>query len=164
MLSLTRKADYAIVALADLAERGAAKTSAREVSGRTGIPQPVLTNILHRLLHSGLLISTMGSKGGYQLSRPPREITLAEIIDSIEGAFMLTLCCGDEAECIGDQTCDLEPNCQIKEPVKRVNDALRQFLDKVTLAHLAFDNQPIELRLSVGANADMDNELAAIDS
>lgn len=164
MLSLTRKADYAIVALADLAERGATKSSAREVSGRTGIPQPVLTNILHRLLHSGLLVSTMGSKGGYRISRPPEEITLAQIIDSIEGTFMLTLCCGDEADCSSGNPCELADNCQVKTPLKRVNDSLREFFGKVTLAHLAFENQPIDLQLSVAAASDKNNKLAAIDS
>lgn len=150
--------------MADLAERGATKSSAREVSGRTGIPQPVLTNILHRLLHSGLLVSTMGSKGGYRISRSPEEITLAQIIDSIEGMFMLTLCCGDETDCAAGNACELEDTCQIKTPLKRVNDALRQFFDKITLAHLAFENQPIDVQLCVGTVSNKNNKLAAIDT
>ena len=146
MLSLTRKADYAIVALADLACRGIERTSARELAESTRVPLPVLTNILHQLLHGGLVSSTMGSKGGYRLARPAPQITLAEMIDAIEGRFKLAACCGGEPA-PEEYSCGLQDGCQIKEPVRRVHGSLRQFLDQVTLAQIAENTVPVDLGL-----------------
>lgn len=151
MLSLTRKADYAVVALADLAHRGTARASARDIAKSTKVPLPVLTNVLHQLLRHGLVSSAMGSKGGYRIARPASEISLAEMIDAIEGPFKLALCCGPAAEC-EDDVCDLEDNCQIKEPVRRVHVSLRRFLSQVTLAQIAFGSVPTELTVSYNAN------------
>ena len=159
MLSLTRKADYAVVALASLARRGAARTSARELADSTHVPLPVLTNVLHQLLRHGLVTSALGSKGGYRLARPPAEISLAELIDAIEGPFKLTLCCSaaEGEPCATDApeaaTCDLEDSCQVKEPLQRVHSSLRQFLNQVSLAHIAFDEVPIGLTATVGVKS-----------
>lgn len=138
MLSLTRKADYAVVALADLAHRGDSIASARELAQSTQVPLPVLTNILHQLLHCGLVVSVMGSKGGYSLARRADEISLAEIIDAIEGPFKLTACCGEAGDG-EDGVCELVDDCRIKEPVRRVHERLRDFLGAVTLAYVASD-------------------------
>lgn len=146
MLSLTRKADYAIVALADLARRGTARTSARELAGSTGVALPVLTNILHQLLHAGLVSSTLGSKGGYKLAREATRITLADMVDAIEGRFKLAACCNTEPA-PEEYSCDLQDNCQIKEPVRRVHDSLRRFLDQVSLAQIARNEIPVDLGL-----------------
>ena len=138
MLSLTRKADYALVVLADLARRGDSIASARELSQSTQVPLPVLTNILHQLLRCGLVVSVMGSKGGYSLARSADEISLAEIIDAIEGPFRLVACCGNMEE--GDDGfCELVDDCRIREPVRRVHERVRDFLDAVTLAYVASD-------------------------
>ena len=146
VLSLTRKADYAIVALSDLARRGASRSSARAVSERTQVPLPVLTNILHKLSNHGLVTSVMGAKGGYALVRPPAEITLAQIIDAIEGTFRLTICCESD-QSPEPSECNLQDNCQIVEPLRRVHERLRQFLGEVSLAEIAFYTTPIELTL-----------------
>ena len=137
MLTLTRKADYALVAMADLAHRAPGRVSAREMARSIRVPLPVLTNILHQLLHKGLVTSTMGSKGGYSLARRPEQISLAEMIDAIEGPFRLTVCCSTECDSERER-CELERECSIKEPVRRVHTSLRQFLSGVTLAQIAF--------------------------
>ena len=153
MLSLTRKTDYAIVALSDIARHGATKSSARAIADRTHVPLPVLTNILHQLLHHGLVTSAMGAKGGYALARPPDRISLAEMIDAIEGSFKLTLCCSDESDSEAEP-CDLEMNCQIKESVRRVHRSLRHFLNQVTLAQIAFNEVPITINAPAVASCD----------
>ncbi len=149
MLSLTRKTDYAIVAMADLARRGASRTSAREVAESTKVPLPVLTNILHKLLHHGLVTSTMGAKGGYCIAKPPDQINLADMIDAIEGSFKLTVCCESELAQT-DDPCELEENCRVKGPVRRVHSSLRNFLRQVTLAQIAFDSVQIGMALTAG--------------
>lgn len=150
MLSLTRKTDYAIAAMADLARRGESRASAREIAESTKVPFPVLTNILHQLQRHGLVSSTMGAKGGYCIARPPDQINLAEMIDAIEGSFKLTVCCGSEPAVI-EESCDLQENCQIKGPVQRVHSSLRSFLRQVTLAQIAFDSVEVGVTLTVGA-------------
>lgn len=93
MLSLTRKCDYALVAMAELARNGRRTISARGLAEILGIRSPVLTNVLHRLQRHGLVTSRKGARGGYALARPPGRITLADVIDAIEGEFRLTPCC-----------------------------------------------------------------------
>ncbi len=155
MLSLTRKADYAIVALAELAANSATRTSAREIADRTHVPLPVLTNILHQLLHHGLVVSTMGVRGGYSIARAAEQITLAEVIDAIEGPFRLTLCCSED-HTEAARSCDLESNCRVKGPVRFVHRSLRQFLRQITLADLAFGRMPVTLTLHGESPAPVD--------
>lgn len=149
MLTLTRKADYALVAMAQLAKRAPGRISARDIAERVKIPLPVLTNILHQLLHSGLVSSVKGSKGGYRLARDPNHITLAEMIDAIEGPFKLAVCCSSGGVDVS-QSCELEDSCDIKEPVQRVHTSLRHFLNQITLTHIAFTEVPVSLGISVG--------------
>lgn len=149
MLSLTRKADYALVAMAELARRAPVRISARRISQSVRVPLPVLTNILHQLLHEGLVTSTRGAQGGYLLSRQPNQISLAALFDAMGGPVKLTACCPTETD-LDESTCNLEPTCQIKGPVQRVHHSLRQFLGQVTLAHVAFDTVPVHLGLPNG--------------
>ncbi len=149
MLALTRKADYALVAMAELARRSPSSLSAREVAERARVPLPMLTNILHRLLRHGLIRSTMGSKGGYQLAKAPADISLAEMIDATEGGFKLTPCCPGELG-FNDETCELEETCPVKDPVRYVHQSLRWFLSQVTLAQIAFHTVPIVLGMPAG--------------
>ena len=90
MLTLTRKSEYAVIAMADLAHRGPERVSARQIAESTQLPLPILTNVLHQLLRHGLVTSTMGSKGGYRLAKTPEEVTFGDMIDAIEGPFKLT--------------------------------------------------------------------------
>lgn len=144
MLSLTRKADYALVAMADLACQEPARVSAREIAERSHLPLPVLTNILKRLTHQGLVTSTRGAKGGYRLARGPGQISLADLIGAVESPIRLARCCHTE-EADDECVCDKEDVCRIKGPVQRVNQSLREFLGRVTLAHIAWDTVPIGL-------------------
>jgi len=88
----------------------------------------------------------MGSKGGYRVAKPPAQITLAEMIDAIEGPFKLAVCCSGEPQ-TAQYSCGIQDNCQIKEPVRRVHGSLRQFLSQVSLADIAFHDAPIMLGL-----------------
>lgn len=142
MLSLTRKADYALVAMADLACQEPARVSAREIAERSHLPLPVLTNILKRLTRQGLVTSTRGAKGGYRLARGPGQITLADLIHAVESPIRFARCCHTE-EADDESVCDKEDVCRIKGPVRRVNQSLREFLGQVTLAHIAWDTVPI---------------------
>ena len=150
MLSLTRKTEYALIALTHLAGQGGALVSARDVAGRFGLPLPLLMNILNELTRRGLVSSTRGAKGGYRLAREPNAITLAQVIRAMEGPVRLTACCSDHAG-IAEDDCTLEPLCPVKLPVRKVHDSLEQFLGRVTLAYLASETVPVGL--SVGSKS-----------
>ena len=145
MLTLTRKADYALVAMAELARRFPGHASAREVAVRVHVPLPMLHNILKQLVHEGLVTSAMGSAGGYSLSRAPEHISLAEMIDAMEGRFRLALCCS--TDCETDARCELEPDCRIKGSVRKVHAGMRHFMSRFSLAQIAFDDVPVPLGL-----------------
>ncbi len=147
MLSLTRKTDYALIALAHLARRSEDLVSARDIARQFGLPLPLLMNILNELTHRGLVNSTRGAKGGYRLARGPEAITLAQVIHAIEGPVRLTACCLGEPG-VAEEDCTIEALCPVKEPVRRVHDSLEQFLSQVTLAYIASDAVPVSL--SVG--------------
>lgn len=142
MLSLTRKADYALVAMAELACREPARVSAREIAERSHLPLPVLTNILKRLTRQGLVTSTRGAKGGYRLAREAEQISLADLIHAVESPIRFARCC-DTDEADADCGCDKEDVCRIKGPVQRVHESLKKFLGQVTLAQIAWDTVTI---------------------
>ncbi len=145
LLSLTRKTDYALVALADLARRSPKNASARQIAERLGIPLPMLTNILKELTRSGVLSSTRGPSGGYTLARSSDEITLAQVLDAVEGPSRLVLCCEEQT---GIQNCDLEKNCQTKAPMRKLHHMLQHFLSQVTLADIVSNSVRVVLHLS----------------
>ena len=138
MLTLTRKADYALVAMADLARLHPAVVSTSDMASRLRIPLPILQIIMTKLACQGLATSARGPRGGFRLSRPPTRITLAQIIEAIEGPFRLTICCrpelgGQEAEC------DIEDVCPIRDPVRKVHTLVESCLSGVTLTELVCD-------------------------
>lgn len=132
MLSLTRKTDYALIAMAELARRTPTMVSAREMSQGLGLPLPALTNILKQLTRSGLVSSTRGPNGGYRLARDSDRITLSNLIDAVEGPMQLTRCC-PTPDSDDERKCDLEDDCAVKAPVRRVHEGLQHFLNQVTL-------------------------------
>ena len=150
MLLLTRKTDYALLALASLARQTPAGTSARSLAERLNLPLPVLRNILKQLANRGVLKSTRGTRGGYRLARSPHQITLAQLLEAIEGPMRLARCCSvpegeEEAEC------RLEESCLIRGNMRRVHASLMQFLDEVTLEQLAEEESFVELKPGSGA-------------
>jgi Rrf2 family protein len=132
---LTRKTDYALVALAGLA-RQADAASARDLAQQLHLPLPVLRNILKDLATHGLLLSSRGPSGGYRLARDPHEISLADIVGVIEGPVQLLKCCPPDPNEL-KPGCRLEDSCRIKSNVGRVHDRLMEFLHEVTLDQIA---------------------------
>ncbi len=132
---LTRKTDYALVALAGLA-RQADAASARDLAEQLHLPLPVLRNILKDLATHGLLLSSRGPSGGYRLARDPHEISLADIVAVIEGPVQLVTCCPPDPD-VAHPRCRLEDSCRIKSNVGRVHERLMEFLHDVTLDQIA---------------------------
>jgi Rrf2 family protein len=154
MLALTKKTDYALIALSQLARRPGALLSAREVAGATRVPLSVLMNILKTLAGAGIIISERGVRGGYRLARPADSISLFELIGAVEGPFHLVQCIGSEHG-NGRHSCDLEPCCSIRAPALRVHDRMSEFLRGVTLAELVEEQAaPVQIRpMELGASS-----------
>ncbi len=134
MLSLTRKTDYALLALTVLAMRPAEVLSAREMAERFGLSSGLLMNVLKQLGAAGLVDSVRGAHGGYRLAAPPERITLADLIDTMEGPVRLAPCVGGNGEDPGD--CDASSRCPIQGPLQRLHERLRAFFGDITLAEL----------------------------
>ena len=154
MLSLTRKADYAFVAMAELAQRSPDRVSAREIAETIRVSLPMLSNVLHQLHQYGLVSATKGSKGGYRLAKVPEDISLADMIDAMQGPFRLVACCASERGADGPE-CDIEDSCRIKGPVRRVHERLRSFLSDIDLDHIAFERVPVALGIDVGVKTSL---------
>ncbi len=135
MLALTRKTDYALVAMVALAESAPGSRSARDLSDRLRLPAAALRNILKDLARAGLLESTQGSAGGYRLAVPADRVALASIVRAIEGPVRLVPCCTPGVPADAD-ACRREDSCRIKSVVRTLNDRLAGFLAEVTLADL----------------------------
>jgi FeS assembly SUF system regulator len=131
MLRISKLTDYGTVILAHLASQPDRQLAAAEVAEHTRIALPTVSKVLKTLQRSGLVTSTRGSHGGYQLAQPATEITAAKILDALEGPFAITECSGQHS------SCGIESNCRVGHVWQQVNAAIRRALNDVTLAQLA---------------------------
>jgi Rrf2 family protein len=145
MLRLSKKADYALIAMKHLALRGErGSSSAREIAGLYDIPIELMAKVLQRLVRRGLLASQQGTRGGYQLARPPLQISVADVIQAIEGPVLVTACTTDEGQC------EQFSKCNVRDPLYRVRDKILSALGECTIAELAADPpSPVPARPAV---------------
>lgn len=131
-MRLSSLADYAVVIMSAASRHcGGARTSASELAEETGIPQPTVQKLVSKLSHAGLLRSTRGAAGGLKLARPAAAISLADIVEAVEGPIAMTSCIKD-----GDCGCVIEPDCSVKPHWPVVNAAVRGALAGVPLTSL----------------------------
>lgn len=151
MLALTKKTDYALIALWHLSQCDDAVVSSREIATKSGIGLPILTNILKALAHGGMVTSIRGATGGYALAKRVESISLCDVIELIEGPVQLVRCAGSNGNGNG-QGCELAARCPIRLPANRVHHRLRQFLGTVTLEELFSAEQiPVEIHTTTSA-------------
>ena len=137
MLRLSKKADYALIAMKHMALRSApASSSARELAGLYDIPIELLAKVLQRLVRKGLLASQQGTHGGYHLARTPTQISVADVIQAIDGPVTVTACSTDEG------ACEQYAKCNVRDPLWRVRERILAALDECTIAELAADPVP----------------------
>ncbi len=132
-MRLSSMADYAVVTMCAAARHcGFARVSASELAQETGLPLPTVQKLVSTLSKGGLLKSTRGAGGGIQLARPAAAISLADIVEAVEGPIALTACVED-----GRHDCALEKNCSVRPHWALVNTTMRSALDAVKLTELA---------------------------
>ena len=139
MLRMTKQADYGIVLLSRMAGlypaggRTLARFTAPELAVDTHLPLPMVSKILKILGRGGLLISHRGAKGGYSLAVPPSQITVARMIEALDGPIAFTDCSDDGSPGL----CSQEARCAVRNNWRRINLAVRDALEAITLAELA---------------------------
>jgi len=131
MLRISKLTDYGTLILACLAAQPARVWTAGEVATCTRIGLPTVSKLLKKLQRSGLVTSTRGSHGGYQLALPASDISAVRILDALEGPVAITECSGQHS------SCGLESECRVGHVWQKVNAALRRALNDISLAQMA---------------------------
>jgi Rrf2 family protein len=134
MLRLSKKTDYALLAMRHLAanaDRGA--VSARELAETYDIPAELLAKVLQKLVKGKLLESQQGIRGGYALARPSASMSVADVIQAVDGPLMVTACSDT------DHSCDQYAKCNIRDPLWRIKDRIIATLAATSVAELAME-------------------------
>lgn len=132
-MRLSSLADYAVVMMSAAARHGCgARLSATLLADETHVPLPTAQKLMQRLAQAGLLSSLRGSGGGFKLTRPASCISLADIIEAVEGPIAMTACV-DEAR----ESCSIDHHCAVKPHWSLVNGAVRGALASVSLTTLS---------------------------
>jgi FeS assembly SUF system regulator len=132
-MRLSSLADYAVVMMSAAARHcGQARMNAAQLAEETGIPQPTVQKLVSKLSSAGLLRSVRGAGGGFKLARPAATMTLADIIEAIEGPIAMTACVD-----MGKHDCGLEGSCRVQAHWPVVNAAVRGALANINLTSLA---------------------------
>ncbi|MFN8399346.1 MAG: Rrf2 family transcriptional regulator [Anaerolineales bacterium] len=115
-MQITRQADYAVRAVLHLARNGETRTATSLIAEEQKIPPSFLAKIISQLSIAGLLHTSRGARGGVTLAREPKDITLLEVIEAIDGPIQLNECVGDTGTCSFDDNCPLRPVwCEAQE-------------------------------------------------
>ena len=140
MLRLSKKADYALMAMKHLARKpdAAASTSAREIAEQYDIPIELMAKVLQRLARSGLLTSHQGTRGGYRLGRASSAISVADIIQAIDGPLTVTACSTES------DSCGQYSKCSVRDPLWRIKDRIIAALATCSLQEISAEHPPEE--------------------
>lgn len=131
-MRLSSLADYAVVLMAAAARHcGQARINAAILAEETGIPLPTVQKLVSKLSTAMLLRSVRGAGGGFKLARPAAAITLADIIEAVEGPIAMTSCVET-----GKHDCAMEGHCSVQPHWPMVNHAVRGALAGVALTAL----------------------------
>jgi len=135
MLRVSKLTDYATVVMTVLAATAAARGAAavicaQELAERAHLELPTVSKLLKQLAHGELVVSSRGVNGGYRLARPADRITIAEIVTAMEGPIGMTECSAQAG------LCGHEPHCGVRVNWQRINQAIAQALDGVSVADM----------------------------
>ena len=131
-MRLSHLADYAVVLMTAAARYPTgARLSATELAGDTGVPLPTAQKLMGQLAACGLLSSVRGAGGGFALARSATEISLADIVEAVEGPIAMTVCSEGRSDCA------LDAHCRVKPHMGVVGNAVRGALGAVSLTELA---------------------------
>lgn len=128
---ITLESDYAVRIVSCLAQ-GNGRMDARRIAEETGVTLRFSLKILRKLVTGGLVCSYKGTKGGYELARPASQISLCDVIETVEGPYALSRCVGEP-----DYRCNRNPDgscCKFRRVYAEISDMVRRRLGQVTFA------------------------------
>ena len=132
MLKITRKVEYALIALRHLQQmKQGHLASAKSMASSYGIPQELLAKIMQKLAKEKIVQAIKGPKGGYKLCKDPNSINMTKFFEIMEGPMGIM-------DCYFDSNCEQLKGCTIREPINRINDSIRSMFDNMTLADITF--------------------------
>src|SRR5688500_14023825 len=135
MLRLSKKSDYALISMKHLATRtDASSSSAREISESYDVPLELLAKVLQRLVRAKLLVSVQGTRGGYRLARHASSISVADVIQAVDGPVTVTACTTD------DHSCDQYSKCSVRDPLSKIKNRILDALNTVSIAEMAAES------------------------
>ena len=136
-MRLSHLADYAVVLMTAAARREPGeRLSATALAEETGVPLPTTQKLMGQLAGAGLLTSARGASGGFALARPPSEISLADVVEAVEGPIAMTVCSEGRTDCA------LDAHCRVKPHMGVVGSAVRGALGAVSLTSLCGPASP----------------------
>lgn len=130
MIKLSNLADYAVVLMSTIAARPDENFTAASLNEDTKVPLPTVSKILGKMAKANLLISHRGVGGGFSLNKE-KEISIADIIEAVDGPVQLTNCLSEEEE-----TCDYVPVCSTRGKWDEINKAVYEALNNVPLSEM----------------------------
>lgn len=142
MLSLSKMADYGTVVLTTMIREPHRSRSAAEIAAALHVPAPTVSKVLKMLARAGLVVSLRGAKGGYLLSRPATEISLADIVQAMDGPIAMTACSATSG------LCPQESGCVVRSNWQRINHAVLGALKGFTLDQMI---EPVGQPVNVSA-------------
>src|SRR5215470_2070491 len=148
MLRLSKKADYALIAMKHLAVRGdrvaGGSSSAREIAELYDIPIELMAKVLQRLVRRGLLASQQGTRGGYQLARVPTAISVADVIQAIDGPVAVTACSSSD-----DGACEQFAKCNVRDRRACGRPAVGERRTRGSAAHAFVRDEHMSIKLPI---------------
>lgn len=140
MLKLSKLADYAFVILSQMTSKPENNWSASALASETTLPLPTVAKLMKLLARGKIVEAQRGATGGYRLSNTPTQISIAQIIEAVDGPITLTECAG---QATGKDKCDcaVGGKCPVRENWQKVNTAIRSSLESVTLFDLSVTPQ-----------------------
>jgi len=142
MLRVSRLTDYATVVMTCIAAHPHDVLSTAQIADETRLELPTVSKLLKSLGHARLVESFRGVNGGYRLARPAREISLAQIVEAMEGPIGMT-------ECSIEGQCDREAQCGVRGSWRRISNVLDNALRAVSLADMLQPPRPVETTVAL---------------
>ena len=135
-LAFSTKGEYGVRLMVQLARHyGTGPASLAGIAAEEDLPRAYLEQLVVNLREAGLVVSTRGAHGGYELGRPPQDIAMSEVLRALEGPIAPMICASDDPE--HATTCDRSSRCTVNVLWVRVRDAITSTLDSMSLADLA---------------------------
>jgi Rrf2 family protein len=140
MLRFTKQVDYGLMAMRYIAEcRSDATVGVKRIADEFRIPSELLAKVLQRLAKGGLIAGQSGPRGGYRLTLPPSVVTVGQVIRVLEGPLAIVSCMTEHGDCAQ------ESRCTLRKPARKLQAAITDLLDTMTLAELGGDDVPAAL-------------------